>query len=489
MSDIIDITIQETTNVVEITVEPNIIEVNVIQNGGGAGGSQTLAETLELGNQTGGTNIFVNNADAILLENNASIKKGTYNFGQNGGISRFCSVDYEDMWQGGIRHVFDNNGFIRNSTNGFNTIPNSSFDVTLRFKIGSIWTLDDGTNYICTDNTEGNAVWEIYNSISNLVPYTGANDDVNIGSNDFYTKKIFLLDEVNNNYSSIHYADGDLHIEDADGHKLLVIEDGFLQLHLSDTVQSNLFTTLLTQTRDHYLPNNSGTLALTSDITGTNSGTNTGDETATTIKSKLGITTLSGSNTGDETLATIKSKLGITTLSGSNTGDETSASILSKLGYTPIKSIVKDTTASSAVTGNTTEQPIGTYLIPANTFSANDIMKITSFIAEKTGITGTVTMRVKVGTTATFNSATTIATFTTTVTDLWCAMQRWGFTLRSNTIRGFLSTSSRNTDITSSASAISANTFNPTVDNYIFTSLQLSIATDSVIQSNFIVTN
>jgi hypothetical protein len=33
------------------------------------------------------------------------------------------------------------------------------------------------------------------------------------------------------------------------------------------------------------------------------SGTNTGDETATTIKSKLGITTLSGSNTGDQTLA------------------------------------------------------------------------------------------------------------------------------------------------------------------------------------------
>ena len=32
-------------------------------------------------------------------------------------------------------------------------------------------------------------------------------------------------------------------------------------------------------------------------------GTNTGDETAATIKSKLGITTLSGSNTGDQTLA------------------------------------------------------------------------------------------------------------------------------------------------------------------------------------------
>lgn len=36
---------------------------------------------------------------------------------------------------------------------------------------------------------------------------------------------------------------------------------------------------------------------------GNQSGTNTGDETVTTIKSKLGITTLSGSNTGDQDLS------------------------------------------------------------------------------------------------------------------------------------------------------------------------------------------
>jgi len=37
-------------------------------------------------------------------------------------------------------------------------------------------------------------------------------------------------------------------------------------------------------------------------IIGNTSGTNTGDETATTIKTKLSITTLTGSNTGDQTL-------------------------------------------------------------------------------------------------------------------------------------------------------------------------------------------
>ena len=40
-------------------------------------------------------------------------------------------------------------------------------------------------------------------------------------------------------------------------------------------------------------------------ILGNTSGTNTGDETVTTIKTKLGITTLSGSNTGDQDLSTL----------------------------------------------------------------------------------------------------------------------------------------------------------------------------------------
>jgi hypothetical protein len=102
--------------------------------------------------------------------------------------------------------------------------------------------------------------------VSGFVPYTGATQDVDLGVNNIYTNKVYLLDEANDNHGSIHYSDGDFHIEDADGHKLLVIEDGFMQLHLTDTIQSNLFTSDLTATRDHYLPNQSGTIALTSDI-------------------------------------------------------------------------------------------------------------------------------------------------------------------------------------------------------------------------------
>ena len=52
-----------------------------------------------------------------------------------GGISRICSIGYEDMWQAGIRYVFGNSGTIREATNCFNYIPDSTFDVNKRLDI------------------------------------------------------------------------------------------------------------------------------------------------------------------------------------------------------------------------------------------------------------------------------------------------------------------------------------------------------------------
>ena len=98
------------------------------------------------------------------------------------------------------------------------------------------------------------------------VPYTGATANVDLGNNDLLVNEIFLYDGPNDNYGSVHYTDGNFHIEDGDGHPLLVIEDEFIQLHKSATIQSNLWTSGLSATRDHYLPNQSGTIALTSDI-------------------------------------------------------------------------------------------------------------------------------------------------------------------------------------------------------------------------------
>lgn len=79
----------------------------------------------------------------------------------NGGISRICSIGYEDMWQAGIRYVFGNSGTIREATNCFNYIPDNTFDVNKRFAVGSRWVLDNGDTYICTDNTSNAATWNL----------------------------------------------------------------------------------------------------------------------------------------------------------------------------------------------------------------------------------------------------------------------------------------------------------------------------------------
>jgi len=106
----------------------------------------------------------------------------------------------------------------------------------------------------------------ISSATTGYVPYVGATQDLELGANELYTGKLWLYDSVNDNYGSVHFTDTDFHIEDADGHKMLVIEDGFMQIHKTDTIQSNLFTSGLTATRNHYLPDASGTIALTSDL-------------------------------------------------------------------------------------------------------------------------------------------------------------------------------------------------------------------------------
>jgi hypothetical protein len=88
------------------------------------------------------------------------------------------------------------------------------------------------------------------------------------------------------------------------------------------------------------------------------SGTNTGDETSTSIKSKLSISTLSGSNTGDQDLSgkvdkitdkglsandfTNDEKSKLDNISGSNYGDETNSTIITKIGFTPENSANKN---------------------------------------------------------------------------------------------------------------------------------------------------
>ena len=237
-----------------------IIDINIA--------TPTLDEVTTSGNTTS-NDIQFDSGIGVLLNNTSRLREGTIDAQTGGsrGIAQICGVGYELKWEAGSQYVMDGNGtLIREVNHKFNIIPDANNDSTEGFYVGSRWILDNGDIYICTDSTATSAVWEKLNSLDELVPYTGATADVNLGNQDLYANKVWLYDAPNDGYGSIHLTDNDFHIEDSEGHKMLVIEDGFMQIHLSDAIQSNLFTTLLTQTRDHYLPNASGTIALTSDI-------------------------------------------------------------------------------------------------------------------------------------------------------------------------------------------------------------------------------
>ena len=123
------------------------------------------------------------------------------------------------------------------------------------------------------------------------------------------------------------------------------------------------------------------TTSYTLTVAGTSSisGTNTGDETAATIESKLGVSAtnvtalsnLTGTNTGDETAATIKTKLGITTLSGSNTGDQSGANPTATISGTAVNGSATTFMRSDAAPAlATTAVTAGSYTSPTITVDA-----------------------------------------------------------------------------------------------------------------------
>ena len=126
--------------------------------------SQTLADTLILGNTSGANDIQFDAAQGILLDNTSRLREGTIDAGLGGnkGIAQICGVGYELKWEAGRLYVMGSSGnTIRQSLYNFTTTPTSSDDNTLGYAVGSLWTLDDGTVYECTDASMGAAVWNL----------------------------------------------------------------------------------------------------------------------------------------------------------------------------------------------------------------------------------------------------------------------------------------------------------------------------------------
>jgi hypothetical protein len=139
---------------------PGVVEVNVP---GGGGGSQDLQDVTDIGNSTTNDIDFIANA-GLSFDNGARFRKGTTDAGLGGakGTAQLCSISYELKWEAGRLYYMEQDGFtIRDVTHNFTFVPQPTDDSTKGFVVGSRWSLDDGTVYLCSDATIGAAVWAV----------------------------------------------------------------------------------------------------------------------------------------------------------------------------------------------------------------------------------------------------------------------------------------------------------------------------------------
>ena len=139
---------------------PGVVEVNVP---GGGGGSQDLQDVTDIGNSTTNDIAFIA-AAGLSFDNGARFRKGTTDAGLGGakGTAQLCSISYELKWEAGRLYYMEQDGFtIRDVTHNFTFVPQPTDDSSKGFVVGSRWSLDDGTVYLCSDATIGAAVWAV----------------------------------------------------------------------------------------------------------------------------------------------------------------------------------------------------------------------------------------------------------------------------------------------------------------------------------------
>jgi hypothetical protein len=144
------------------------------------------------------------------------------------------------------------------------------------------------------------------------------------------------------------------------------------------------------------------------------------------------------------------------------------------LGYTPYRYI---NTTSSTVTGTTAETIMATATISANTFNANDVMKILYEVSKSVTLAAT-TLRIKINTTNSLSGATTIATYTFALANAYALIQR-SFIISSGNLIGIAFNTSVLTDVAAVTTASSSTTYNPANTLYLFFTLQLGNTGDS----------
>lgn len=157
--------------------------------------------------------------------------------------------------------------------------------------------------------------------------------------------------------------------------------------------------------------------------------------------------------------------------------------------YSPIVNIVKDSVPTTPITGTLTETIFNSYLIPANTFSAMDMMKIPYFEVNKIGTVGNASYFVYINTSNTLTGATRIMGIAPAGNLVYNKISRQ-FNIYDGSLTGYqFSQNFQVSDIISSTLVLSNIAFNPAINNWIITTGKLSLASESIQQKGFNVTN
>lgn len=158
--------------------------------------------------------------------------------------------------------------------------------------------------------------------------------------------------------------------------------------------------------------------------------------------------------------------------------------VVQALGYTPAPNFysLKVTTPSAYVTGTLSETEVLRVVIPANTFSANDVLKFPSVMLSKIGTNGAFGVRVKLTTSVTMPSGSTnqiMGHSAIASSGLSTAFSKTFF-LNSGNLKGIGLVNSINTDIGNFTQQVSSQAFDHTVTQYLYVSVQLANINDQV---------
>ena len=257
------------------------------------GGSQDLQSVTDVGNTTDNDIQFGTGA-GVYMNNGSRLKEGSIDAGYGGskGIAQICAVGYELKWEAGRLYVMGDGGTtVREVSHNFTTVPTNYNDVSEGFIVGSRWLLDDGTLYVCTDNSNYGAVWELQ--------VIGTQDLQSVTDNGATTTNTITVGDVAGNFSQV--LNSAVGTQDAAAGTYAYLDSsGQLGLH-NGTVESDLRNDNVSNPgvilQYPNLPTGSYTIATTDDIASIpvptlQQVTYAGNTTTDVISSALGFETL-----------------------------------------------------------------------------------------------------------------------------------------------------------------------------------------------------